>query len=178
MKKVSSVLLLLVCLACATGTSKLIEEEKLSFSYTDEAYLFFRNMRQAQYDRTEMEKEGLRLYQHDDYSEEQLFKTKITVNWRANRAYVLIDLADSTEKIDVKVSYKRAKGEWIEIVPENLRRQGELAFLTDIYNHIQEEHTLFLTFRGQEPKPLFTTADDQEAFRVSMYDFYRMTGVL
>jgi hypothetical protein len=50
--------------------------------------------------------------------------------------------------------------------------------LTDIYNHIQEEHSLFLSFMGQEPEPLFKTADDQEAFRVSMYDFYRMTGVL
>lgn len=179
MNRAFNFLIMLLCLSCATGTSRIIEKEKLNFSYTDDAYLFFRNMRQAQYDRKVMEKEGLRLYVHEDFSPSQLLKTTLVVNWKMNKAYVLVNLTDSTlEKYDIKVYYKEEDGTITEILQENLRRQGELSFLTEIYNQILTEHSLFIQYKGQEEQPLFNSSDDLEAFRVSMYDFYRLTAVL
>jgi len=178
MKNVLTGLILLLCLACATGTSRLIDKEKLNFSYTDDAYLFFRNMRQAQYNRTVMEKEGLRLYQHEDYSSSQFIRTQLVVNWKVNSAYMLLDFADSTEKYDIKIYIREEDQSYSEIAQENLRRQGELVFLTDLYNHLLQEDKLFYELRYGQKTPLFETLDDQEAFRISMYDYYRLTAVL
>lgn len=54
------------CMACSVNTSKKVELEKLTFSYTDDAYIFFRNMRQTNYDLKVMEEGGWRIYRHED----------------------------------------------------------------------------------------------------------------
>jgi len=177
MRKLTFLFLPILILACATGTSKIIEEEELNFNYIDDAYLFFRNMRQTNYSLKNMEKEGLRLYTHDDYAEETPLKTTLVVSWKANNAFAIMQLKDSISNEEVEFYYqKNDKMQQIEF--PNLRRQGELVVLTKLYNHLLQEDSLFIKMKGRETQPLFIDNDSQEAFRVSMYDFYRLTGVL
>ena len=163
------------CLACSTGSNKRIAEEKLNFSYIDDAYLFFRNMRQATYNLQDLKEEGVRLYQHEDFEEDQFFQVQMAVNWRMNRAFMLIKLPDSVEKEQIRVFVERDSV--FELEQENWRRQGELKFLTSIYNHILEKDSFSLVY-GEERMPLFMNNDQREAFRISMYDFYRLTALL
>jgi len=177
MKKTISFFMMALIFACATGTSRLIEEEKLNFNYTDDAYLFFRNMRQTNYSINNMQEKDLRLYTHDDYAEETPLKATIVVSWKANNAFAIMQLKDSVSNQDSQFYFQK-NGEKKEIKFPNLRRQGELVVLTKLYNHLLQEDTLFVKRKVQKLEPLFIDQDSREAFRVSMYDFYRLTGVL
>ncbi len=177
MFKRAFLLLIVINLSCATGTSRLIEAEKLNFSYTDDAYLFFRNMRQTGYHIENLEDKEVRLYTHDDYADKSPLKTTMVANWKANKAYAIMVLRDSVSLNDISIYWKGEvdKG---EVIFPNTRRQGELVALTAIYNHMLQQHELSIEIEGGREELLFADADSREAFRISMYDFYRLTGVL
>jgi len=162
--------------ACSTGSSRLIEAEKLNFSYSDDAYLFFRNMRQTKYVYQNMEEKQLRLYTHKDYQKTSL-STSLVVNWRANKAFAILNVPEELDKQSIKFFWND-NGQYRPIEAPNFRRQGELQLLTNLYNHLLQEHELLISIKKGEKTPLFTDVDEQEAFRISMYDFYRLTNVL
>ncbi|MBK6265485.1 hypothetical protein JKA74_10590 [Marivirga sp. S37H4] len=169
-------------MACSINTSREIEKEKLTFNYRDDAYIFFRNMRQARYNLEVMEEAGWRIYRHEDFEKdtsEYFFTTALVVNWQASKAYAIMELPGQISKEGLKVFWKGEEtNEQGEISLSGLSRQAELAFLTDIYNHIVKDHLLYWNQERKESVALFKNNDQKEAFRVSMYDFYRLTGLL
>jgi hypothetical protein len=52
-----------------------------------------------------------------------------------------------------------------------------MLFVSNLYNKMTEEVEFFITIEN-EKTPLFLDSDAKEAFRISLYDFYRMTGLL
>ncbi|GAA5033424.1 hypothetical protein GCM10011506_25700 [Marivirga lumbricoides] len=181
MKNSIQLILISFFCACSLSTDQIIEHEKLTFNYTDDAYIFFRNIRQSNYDLETLEKADWRIYRHEDRPQNTRysFNTAIVVNWRINKAYAILEINEKIIKENLTIYWNDAKGNKEgKIILQELQRQQELAFLTEIYNHILQEHQLSWTPDGQNQAPLFCNNDHKEAFRISMYDFYRLTGVL
>ncbi len=182
MKRFIPFLLVFILSACSVNSTKEIDLEKITFSYRDDAYIFFRNMRQTNYSIEILEDAGWRIYRHEDYSEDRSsfdFKTALVVNWRVNKVYPIIELPVTFNKEGLKIM-------WIDpesnqsgtVILGGLRRKEEMKLLTQIYNHIIQERELRWTPDGENSAPLFSDSEKQEAFRVTMYDFYRLTGLL
>ncbi|PTB95775.1 hypothetical protein C9994_10265 [Marivirga lumbricoides] len=181
MKRIFVLLFISFLYACSLSTDKIIDKEKLSFSYTDDAYIFFRNIRQSNYDLEILEEADWRIYRHEDRQKgsNQFFNTAIVVNWRINKAYAILEISEKVEKENLTLQWSNPDGQKQgEIILKGLQRQQELAFLTEVYNHILRGNQLSWSPDGQNQTPLFSNNDYKEAFRVSMYDFYRLTGVL
>lgn len=181
MKKSFVFILVSFLYACSLSTDQLIEKEKLNFNYTDDAYIFFRNIRQSNYNLEILEEADWRIYRHEDRGKDitQSFNTAIVVNWRINKAYAILEINKNVQKEGLKITWTNPDSrDHGEIILKELQRQQELAFLSEIYNHALQEHQLSWSPNGQKQVPLFSNNDHKEAFRVSMYDFYRLTGVL
>jgi hypothetical protein len=180
MKKIT--LLFIVAMAgCAVNTSEKVELEKLSFNYSDDAYIFFRNMRQTHYDLEVMEEGGWRIYRHEDRlldTTDFYFNISLVVNWRVNKIYPIIEMPSSIEKKGFEVLWESIEtAEKGSIRLDGEKRNNEMIFSSKLYNKMVEEVEIFIE-QGDQRKPLFQNAAQKEAFRVSMYDFFRMTGNL
>ncbi len=168
-------------MACSVNTSKKVELDKLRFNYTDDAYIFFRNMRQTQYDLEIMEEGGWRIYRHEDRKQDTsdfYFNVSLVVNWRVNRVYPIIEMTERFKKEGLTVNWKELESdESGKIALKGNKRRDEMLFVSKIYNKMTEEVEFFISIENKNT-PLFTDTDAKEAFRISLYDFYRMTGLL
>jgi hypothetical protein len=175
------VLFILSTVACSVNTSKKVELDKLNFSYSDDAYIFFRNMRQTNYDLKVMEEGGWRIYRHEDRETDTTgfyFNISLVVNWRVNRVYPIIEIPNSVNKEGLEVFWESLEtGEKGNFILSGEKRRDEMIFSSKLYNKMIEEVEFFVQYRNDKV-PLFETSDHKEAFRISMYDFYRMTGAL
>ncbi len=175
-------LFVFILLACSVNTSKEIDLEKITFSYRDDAYIFFRNIRQSNYNIEVVEEAGWRIYRHEDYPEDTIsnyFKTALVVNWRVNKAYPIIEIPKSLNKEGLEITWKDLNSNKSgTITLSGLQRNSEMEFLTHLYNHIINEHELTWKPKGEKSTTLFFDSEQKEAFRITMYDFYRLTGIL
>ncbi|WP_296619306.1 hypothetical protein [Marivirga sp.] len=171
----------LTATACSVNTSKKVDLEKLRFSYTDDAYIFFRNMRQSNYDLEVMEQGGWRIYRHEDRKldvTDFYYNISLVVNWRVNRIYPIIEMPKSMEKEGFEVFWEAMESqEKGRITLEGEKRRDEMVFSTKLYNKMIDEVEMYVNYKGNK-RLLFEDSGHKEAFRVSMYDFYRMTGLL
>ena len=172
---------ILILCACAVNTSKEIDLEKLNFSYRDDAYLFFRNMRQTQYDLEIMQEGDWRIYRHADHPKDTsifYFNVALVVNWRVNKAYPIIEMPAALQRDSFKANWVSFESEETGIIKlKGDKRVDELYFVSQLYNQLTKETELFV-FYHNERIPLFKSPDEKEAFRVTLYDFYRLTGLL
>lgn len=177
---IQACLILIIC-SCAVNTSKEIDLEKLRFSYRDDAYVFFRNMRQTKYDLEIMQKGDWRIYRHADRNIDTAnfyFNVALVVNWRVNKVYPIIEMPKVLEREGFKVNCKSFETEEIGTIQlMGDKRWDELLFVSQLYNMLVKEVELTVDYQN-EKVPLFKNPDHQEAFRVTLYDFYRMTGLL
>ncbi|MGJ3234472.1 hypothetical protein [Marivirga sp.] len=175
------ILFLISSVACSVNTSEKVELEKLRFNYTDDAYIFFRNMRQTNYDLEVMEEGGWRIYRHEDRQTDTTdfyFNISMVVNWRVNRVYPIIEMTKSIDKESFQVYWEAIEStEKGNISMEGEKRRDEMLFASKLYNKMTDEVEMYVHYKNKK-RPLFLDSDKKEAFRVSMYDFYRMTGVL
>jgi hypothetical protein len=167
--------------ACSVNTSKKVELEKLRFNYTDDAYIFFRNMRQSNYDLEVMEEGGWRIYRHEDRQTDTAdfyFNISLVVNWRVNRVYPIIEMTKKIDKENFQVYWEAIESaEKGNISMKGEKRRDEMIFTAKLYNKMIDEVEMYVNYKN-EKHPLFPDSDKKEAFRVSLYDFYRMTGML
>jgi hypothetical protein len=138
-------------------------------------------MRQSSYDLEVMEDGGWRIYRHEDRltdTSDFYFNISLVVNWRVNRVYPIIEMTKSIEKDGFQVVWEAIETNDKGIISlEGNQRRNEMIFSTKLYNKMIDEVQLYVIYKNKK-LPLFVSSDQKEAFRVSLYDFYRMTGIL
>jgi len=50
-------------------------------------------------------------------------------------------------------------------------------FASEIYTSLQKQHQLKIIINGKE-YPILENDDEREAFRITMYDYYRIVGII
>lgn len=181
MKKSFLFLVVAVVFSCSVNTSKKVDLEALTFSYTDDAYIFFRNMRQTHYDLEVLEESDWRIYRHQDRQKDTsnfYFSIALVVDWRMNRVYPIIEMPDELKNESLRIKWEAVEGEdQGEFQLKDMRRSAERLLAAQLYNQAIEDVKMTL-ISGEFEKPLFANTDQKEAFRISMYDYFRMTALL
>jgi hypothetical protein len=167
--------------ACDGSSNKPIKREKLSTQMNDDAYVFFRNMRQTYYHIEDLGDAGIRIYRFKKQAEldssRAMMQIGIMVNWRSNKAYLLLQpspiVGDS-----IRLSYLTNEGEQGTWQLNERNQQLLLDFATDMYEGLQKGYAFTLYDSLGNGHPFLDVEQNREAFRICLKDFYRLTRVL
>jgi hypothetical protein len=167
--------------ACKIDRKDTVDRDKFSFRYTDETYLFFKNVRQIYYDFQDLPQARWHAYRFGDRytgSDRPSLIPVIVVDWSKSEAYILVEfnemLAVETA-IQIRERNKNS-GVYYGYQLRERGRENMLEFATKIYEGTMAQNDLSVSIDG-EFIPLFQDDDEAESFRVVMADYYRLTRI-
>lgn len=178
------VLLLLLTLlglfACNPSKNKGIDSADLSFQTDESSKLFFKNVRQLYYDKEMLEAaklEVFRLKKREQSDKMPVINLSIVNNWRYDEAYVLLEPnAAAGDVTQLRVRWESSEDSG-EINFERGNKVKHLEFAWSIYAHILEQ-CRFQIYLDGEWKDVLNTEKAREAFRITMFDYFRLTRQL
>lgn len=182
MKYFTTALLFSVLLAaCNPDKNRRADPEKIKFTTTDDAELFFKNLRQQNYDKEELPAARLDVFRHSDRTKEPSYpflQLAMVVNWRNDEAYMLLE---PNEKIntDVPVEIRwidKTTGESGVYTFDYGNKEEHLRFAGELYGSILDGHELEYLSGPEKVISFMEKPKEREIFRISMFDFYRLTG--
>ena len=172
-----------VLAACNLDKNTQIDDKKAKFTTSDASELFFKNVRQIYYDQEEMAAAKLNLFrlgersQADDYP---VINLAIASNWRYDEAYLLVEPNAYLEALDsIRVTWKAPESQqegtyrWAQG-----NKEAQFTFASQLYRSVQQGHQLYVTNLRGEQERLLDRYDDREAFRKTMFDYYRLVDLL
>lgn len=172
--------LLLFLFACDADTRKRANPETLHFRTTDDAELFFKNLRRTEYDYQNLKAARLDIFRHEKRSQEALYPLMIpalVVNWRYDEAYIILEGNEWVGEIRPLVvqwrdSLPQQEGRYILASNNKLE---QLRFAGELYEGILDGKQFFLE-RDSVLLPFLDKPLDRRIFRTTMFDYYRLTG--
>jgi hypothetical protein len=167
--------------SCKIDRNKSVDRDKFTYKYTDDTFLFFKNVRQIYYDFQDLPKARWYAYRWSDRDQGNNFPTLnpvIVVDWFKNEAYVLVEPNETLfEEESLTIREKNPRnGKVYSYSLKERGRENMLEFATKIYEGITAGNELFIR-RKEQFGPLFRSEDQAETFRVVMADYYRLTNV-
>ncbi len=167
--------------SCKIDRKETVDRDKFTFRYTDDAYLFFRNIRQVYYDFQDLPQARWHAYRLSNrYSGNQrpALNPVIVVSWETKEASLLIEgneLLMSEPEFVIREINPQSGATYSYRLRER-GRENMLEFATKIYEGILAENGLNILYNGQY-YPLFPEEDDADNFRVVLADYYRLTRI-
>lgn len=172
----------LLLFACNPDKHKKVSADEFHFSTSASSVLFFKNVRQIFYERTENNAAKAIVYRmrervHDETK--PLLYPAIVLLWAQDEAAVILEgnqfLANAdTLRFLWEDTVRKQSGEYFF---PNGDRRTHYKLAAQIYHSIQEEHRLWLqTDSGRIP--FFVTEREREPFRKTMIDYFRLVNVL
>lgn len=165
--------------ACQLDKNKGIDREKFTFKTDDGTEIFFKNMRQSYYDLEENEAAKFNIFRHKSrFTQDSLpiLNLAIVVNYLQDEAYILLEpnaLLQTYHPLTItwEDTSIDKKGQFnLDI----MNRENMLEFSSLLYEAILANYQLSL----HDGTPLWQHPKQREAFRVTMSDYYRLTGIL
>lgn len=172
--------ILILLPGCKIDRKHRVDRDKFTFKISDDALLFFRNVRQIYYDLQDLPEAHWYAFRHADRPidpQRPLITPVIVVDWIKNESYLLVEpneylLAEST----LLIREKTKKGITYEYALSQRGRENMLEFATKIYEGIMDENDIFVNSGGRD-YPLFQSDDERDIFRMVMADYYRLTRI-
>lgn len=195
-RTLTSILISIVLFSCNPDKNKRADPEKLKFSTTDDAELFFKNLRQKAYDKEEVPGAKLQVFRHSERTrkaDHPLVHLAIVVNWLYDEAYLLVEpneSINSDEPIQIRWQDPETGDSGIHTFNYG-NKEDHLRFAGQLYSSILDGHELEYILRsGSTPTdevapedampynaiPFLSKPKERDVFRVSMFDYYRLTG--
>lgn len=176
----TSIIISVLLIACNPDKNKRADPLALKFSTTDDAKLFFKNLRQQAYDLQEMPAAKMQVYRHSgrrQHAEYPLLQLAIVMNWRYNEAYLLLEpnehiREDEPLRIQWQDSVQQQQGLY-EFNYSN--KEEHLQFAGQLYGSILDGHRLYYQTADSLKLPFLADKKDREIFRISLLDYYRLT---
>ena len=181
------ILLFLVWLAglsaCNLDKNTQIDETKAKFTTSDASELFFKNVRQVRYDHQEMSEAKLNVFRLGDRSVAEdypVLNLAIVINWRYDEAYLTVEPNAYLQDMDsIQVTWQDTVGQQEgTYVWAGGNKEAQFAFASQLYRSIQRGHQLYIKNPQGEEEKLLNKYDDREAFRITMFDYYRLVDLL
>lgn len=176
-----SIVMLFSLYSCKIDRHETVDRDNFTFRYTDDAYLFFRNVRQAYYDFQDLPQARWHAYRLSDrYSrnERPTINPVIVVDWHRQEANLLIEANDLLMK-EPEIVIRERNTKTGAVYSYRLKERGRdimLEFGTKIYEGIVAENEFEVQYAGTY-YPLFPEEDDADNFRVVLADYYRLTRI-
>lgn len=171
------ILTLLVFSACNPDKNTKVDQTTISFKTNDASKLFFKNLRQTYYDKEEMEAARLEVYRlrkRVRTTERPVINLAIVNNWRYDEAYLLLEPNELLALNQLSISWINEKtGGQGRVSFENGNKKSIVKFADQVYALIQQDSKLTVTL-GEKSMDILENAEDREAFRITMVDYYRL----
>ncbi len=173
---------LLLFSACNISEQKTVDPYDFQNEITDSSVLYFKNVRQLFYDKTIHEAskmEQFRLGSRIESDEKPIINLCIVLNILTDRGYIMVEpnmflQVSDTITIhweDVETQEKGTYQFTTSAMPKHFQ------FASEIYTSLQKQHQLKIIINGKE-YPILENDDEREAFRITMYDYYRIVGII
>lgn len=180
MKNLILLLLPLLLFACDTESKKRANRETMRFRTTDDAELFFKNLRRTEYDYQNLKAAKLDIFRHQDRTESAEyphFIPALVVNWRYDEAYIILEANEYLGQvrpliIEWQDNAQQKKGQY---VLESNNKMEQLQFATQLYDGLQDGQQFYLS-TDSTLLPFLDKPKDRRVFRTTMFDYYRLTG--
>ena len=169
--------------ACNLDKNTQVDETQAKFTTSDASELFFKNMRQVRYDQQEMAEAKLNVFRLGDRSEAEdypVLNLAIVINWRYDEAYLLLEPNAYLQKMDsIQVTWQdTVRQEGGTYVWAGGNKEAQFAFASQLYRSIQRGYRLYVKNPRGEEERFLHQYDDREAFRITMFDYYRLVDLL
>jgi hypothetical protein len=169
-----------ILFSCNPDKNKRADPDKIKFTTTDDAELFFKNIRQQAYDLEEMKAANLLVYRHEDRKinpDYPLLQPALVVNWLHDEAYLLLEPNEQIPNnepllIAWQDSLQHKSGEYRF---EFGSKEEHLRFAGELYSSILDGHKLYYV-SDSVAIPFLSNNTDRKIFRHSLLDYYRLTG--
>lgn len=178
MKKIKYLLpLIFIVLSCNPSKNKEVNQAGLSFQTDDSSKLYFKNVRQNYYDVEIMDEAKLEVYRLKKRSfeeEEPIINLSIVNNWRYDEAYILLEPNQKVGSLNQLIlSFSNNEGEAGQIIFEGGNKQQHLAFASKVYEQLLKE-AKFQLILSADQLDILNDTKSREAFRITMFDYYRL----
>ena len=166
--------------ACTIDQNKTVDRSKFLFKTYDDTELFFKNVRQSEYDLEALGAANInvfRINQRNSYKNQPHIGIAIVMNWLQDEAYILIEPnALLNDEEHLHLISKDSAGMLNDIRLEGRGKEAMLEFATQIYEGIQQQQQFDIVLDPQR-YPFLKEKKDRDAFRKTMSDYYRLTRV-
>lgn len=167
------IVLLIISFGCVPDKNEEVNKSELNFSTTDASELYFKNVRESYYSVDDRQDQGIKVFVYEDWNLEAtypLLNLSIVYNWQNDKAFVMANPNPYfPESAQIVVG-----SDTVLFEQSNMKQQLEVA--SAIYNGIVREETISILVNN-EWKNLFSNSQDKQNFKITMYDFYRLTEV-
>lgn len=181
MKNIIFFLLIIFSFSCNVDLQKKIEVENSKFSTSDASELFFKNVRQTDYDKVEMKEAKLNVFRIQERTPEADYPNlipAIVINWRHDEAYLLIEPNSLVPQDSILIKWIKAdtiqQGEYKFHFGD---KNDHFTFSSLIYESLVSDHNLFI-IKEDDEIPILNKDKDREAFRKTVKDYYRLVELL
>ena len=180
MRSLCLILLPLLLFACDADTKKRAKREELRFRTTDDAELFFKNLRRTEYDLQNLEAARLDIFRHERRNQEAdypLIIPALVINWRYDEAYIVLEANEAVGEARPLIvvwrdSLQQKEGRY---VLESNNKMEQLHFASQLYEGILDGQQFYLSGDSVEI-PFLEKPRDRRVFRTTLFDYYRLTG--
>ena len=170
----------LILSACNPVKDKKVDQTTIRFKTDESSKLFFKNVRRSYYDVEVMEEAKLEIYRLEKRVQESdgpVLNISIVNNWRYDEAYVLLEPNSAAGSLsDMKVIWENEDGNSGEISLEGGNKKNQLDFAAKVYEQIQNGSQFYIMKDG-ERLPFLNDSKSREAFRITLFDYFRLTLV-
>lgn len=172
-------LFMLFVLSCSIDRDKAVDRERFTFKTGDDTELFFRNVRQSDYDLEVNDAAKFNMFRHRDRNTSDtsaVLNLAIVINIMQDEAYLMIEPSEVLSQHQGLVILK-TENEVVDTMRlQTQNRQTYLEFATQVYEGIQS-NARFHTMVGNKSVPILMDKTEREVFRITVGDYYRLTRI-
>lgn len=181
MKRLSAFIIILLALsACNPAKDKKVDQTTIGFKTDESSKLFFKNVRRSYYDVEVMEEAKLEIYRLEKRVKESdvpVLNISIVNNWRYDEAYILLEPNSAAGLLtDLLIHWENENGNSGEIRLAGGNKKNQLDFAAQVYDQIQEGSQFYIAQNGEQLS-ILSDSKSREAFRITMFDYFRLTSV-
>lgn len=170
---------ILILSACHPDKDKLVDIDEIKYESTDASELFFKNVRRSYYDLEERRDAGIELYTLSEYEDVQnptLLPT-IAYNWRNDFVSIMLAIEKPSEDdVPITLLFGEEGPDQDKMLFDNQNIRTQTSAAVNIYNQIISKKDIYLVV-GSDKKPLFQNADEQDMFRITVFDYLRFVEI-
>lgn len=182
MKPIWLLMVFLGLMACGNNQGKKIDDEGIKFSTSDDSELYFKNVRQIYYDKESPANTKLEVFRFGKRNKENgrpILNLSIVFNWVYDEAYILLEPNSYfKEAQEIEVEWKdKAKKQSGAYTFSFGSKEKHFQFATQVYQSILAGHELFIQDKNKQWIKLFANETDQDNFRKTMVDYYKLVNL-
>ena len=148
----------------------------------DASEIFFKNVRQSDYDKQEIAAAGMDVFRMSDRNLEAnypLIHLAIAYNWRNDQAFLMVE---PNEKIHTPEQFElwqvnSSRQDTTAIIYAMGNMKDQVTFAHRLFQAVNAEDELFF-YDGKVPVPIFDKYEDREVLRKTILDYYKLIDLI